>query len=125
MLKKTGLALTAAPFYFGLDSCVKAPKAPSFDADVLVVGAGLSGLNAALTLENLGLNVKIIEATERFGGRVHTAKESDVPGHPELGAYGIGGGYARLLDAAQKYCVEIGPYRPRTEPRKGEILYAI
>jgi len=125
MLKKTGLALTAAPFYFGLDSCVKAPKAPSFDADVLVLGAGLSGLNAALTLENLGLNVKIIEATDRFGGRVHTAKESDVPGHPELGANGIGGGYARLLDAAQKYGVEIGPYRPRTEPRKGEILYAI
>jgi len=97
----------------------------SFDADVIVIGAGLSGLNAALLLEEGGFTVKIVEATDRFGGRVHTAKEENVPGHPELGANGIGGGYARLLNAASKYGVEIGEYRPRTEPRKGEILYAV
>ncbi len=124
MLKKSGLALAAAPFYFGLNSCVSGTK-QSLDADVIVIGAGLSGLNAALLLEEAGYSVKIVEATNRFGGRVHTAKESSVPGHPELGANGIGGGYARLLNAAQKYGVEIGPYRPRTEPRKGEILYAV
>ncbi|MFS4467230.1 flavin monoamine oxidase family protein [Maribacter sp. 2210JD10-5] len=124
MLRKTSLAVAAAPFYFGLKSCVSGGK-KSFDADVIIVGAGLSGLNAALTLENTGYKVMVVEATDRFGGRVHTAKESDVPGHPELGANGIGGGYARLLDAAQKYGVEIGPYRPRTEPRKGELLYVV
>ena len=124
MLQKTGLVLAAAPFYFGLESCVSGGK-KSFDADVIIIGAGLSGLNAALTLENIGYKVMVVEATNRFGGRVHTAKESDVPGHPELGANGIGGGYARLLDAAQKYGVSIGPMRPRTEPRKGEILYAV
>ncbi len=124
MLKKSGLFLAATPFYFGLNSCINTGK-KSFDADVIVIGAGLSGLNAALMLEANGFKVKIIEATNRFGGRVHTAKEKDVPGHPELGANGIGGGYARLLDAAQKYNVKIGEYRPRTEPRKGEILYAV
>ncbi len=124
VLKKGGLVLATAPFYLGLHSCISSGK-DSFDADVIVIGAGLSGLNAALILESAGLKVKIIEATDRFGGRVHTAKEENVPGHPELGANGIGGGYARLLNAAQKYDVNIAPYRPRTEPRKGEILYAI
>ncbi|WP_350291546.1 NAD(P)/FAD-dependent oxidoreductase [uncultured Croceitalea sp.] len=125
MIQKTGLAFAAAPFYFGLNSCVLGGAKKSFDADVIIVGAGLSGLNAALLLENAGYKVIIVEATDRFGGRVHTAKESDVPGHPELGANGIGGGYARVLDAAQKYGVEIGPMRPRTEARNGELIYHI
>ncbi|MFP2995399.1 FAD-dependent oxidoreductase [Spongiivirga sp. MCCC 1A20706] len=123
MIKKSSLFIAATPF-LSLSSCVSASK-KAFDADVIVIGAGLSGLNAALLLEESGFSVKIVEATDRLGGRVHTAKESDVPGHPELGANGIGGGYARLLNAAQKYGVGIGPYRPRTEPRNGEILYAV
>ncbi len=124
MLKKSGLVLIAAPFYLGLNSCINSGK-KSLDADVIVIGAGLSGLNAALILEEAGFKVKIVEATNRFGGRVHTAKESDVPGHPELGANGIGGGYARLLNAAQKYGVAIKKFRPRTEMGPSEILYAI
>lgn len=124
MLKKSGLLLAAAPFYFGLKSCVSGAK-KTLDADVIIVGAGLAGLNAALLLEQAGFKIKVVEATDRLGGRVHTAKESDVPGHPELGGNGIGGGYARVLDAAQKYGVSMGPMRPRTEARKGELIYRI
>ncbi|WP_350284565.1 NAD(P)/FAD-dependent oxidoreductase [uncultured Croceitalea sp.] len=124
MLKKSGLALVTAPFYFGLNSCVNGAK-KTMDADVIIVGAGLAGLNAALLLEQGGFKVKIVEATNRLGGRVHTAKESDVPGHPELGGNGIGGGYARVLDATSKYGVSMGPMRPRTESRKGELIYHI
>ena len=95
------------------------------DAEVIVIGAGLAGLNAALLLEEMGTSVMVVEATSRFGGRMHTVADDIVPGYPELGANGIGGGYARLLSAARQYGVEIGPMRPRTEPREGEMLFCI
>ena len=40
----------------------------------MVVGAGLSGLTAAYELEKLGFEVQVVEARQRLGGRVFTAK---------------------------------------------------
>jgi phytoene dehydrogenase-like protein len=41
-------------------------------ADVIVVGAGLAGLNCALTLQSRGLAVSVLEAADAVGGRVRT-----------------------------------------------------
>ncbi|MFM1750830.1 MAG: hypothetical protein RL658_971, partial [Actinomycetota bacterium] len=38
----------------------------------VVIGAGLAGLNAALTLEKAGREVILLEASDRAGGRVAT-----------------------------------------------------
>jgi len=67
--------------------------------DVLVIGAGLSGLESALLLEDLGAKVQVIEARRRIGGRVYTL--SDLPGHPEAGGSGFAKGYGRVLDRAR------------------------
>ena len=42
--------------------------------DVVVVGAGLSGLQAATTLSEKGLHVLVLEARERVGGRTHSIR---------------------------------------------------
>ena len=83
-------------------------------ADVIVIGAGLSGLNAALLLEEQGLEVVILEGRNRVGGRVVTLE--DVPGHPEAGGSALSGGYARMRDAADRFGVELENYAPRAFP---------
>lgn len=73
--------------------------------DVLVIGAGLSGLHAAMLLEEQGLNVLTLEGRNRLGGRVYTLM--GVPGQPEAAGELIGGNYARMLDAARRLGLEL------------------
>ncbi|XP_028414056.1 uncharacterized protein LOC114537118 [Dendronephthya gigantea] len=40
--------------------------------DVIIFGAGMAGLAAAYELKRVGLKVKILEQTDRYGGRVFT-----------------------------------------------------
>lgn len=79
--------------------------ASALDADVIVIGAGLSGLETALTLEENGLKVIVIEGRQRVGGRVYTLKQ--IPGHPEAGGNTIAAAYGRMISAGQKYGVEV------------------
>jgi monoamine oxidase len=53
---------------------------------VIVVGAGMSGLVAALELERAGHHVRIVEARQRIGGRVHTQRAQDGAPMGEAGA---------------------------------------
>lgn len=42
----------------------------SRSTEVLIIGAGLAGLSAAITLESAGVDVTVIEASDRPGGRI-------------------------------------------------------
>jgi len=98
-----------------LSGCSQEGKGPhkAHDADVIVIGAGLSGLNAALLLEEIGHKVIVLEGRNRIGGRLYTL--NDVPGNPESGGNEIGSTYGRVLDAMDKYNVSPVTIRPRTE----------
>ena len=48
-----------------------------YDADVIVVGAGFAGLSAADALVTAGLDVTVLEARDRVGGRVEAMAFSD------------------------------------------------
>lgn len=75
--------------------------------DVVVVGAGLSGLHAAMLLEESGLQVQVIEGRRRVGGRVYTLM--DVPGSVEAGGELIGSTYARMITTARKLNLPLEP----------------
>nr|WP_232078481.1 FAD-dependent oxidoreductase [Mycobacterium paraseoulense] len=56
---------------------------------VLVIGAGMAGLSAARSLADAGWPVRVIEARDRIGGRVHTDRSWGAP--LEMGASWIHG----------------------------------
>ena len=82
------------------------PK-PKCNKTVLVIGAGISGLSCARQLTFFGFNVKVLEARDRVGGRIHTYKNGKYVA--DLGAmviYGLGGNPFSML--AKQFKI---PYR--------------
>jgi monoamine oxidase len=54
--------------------------------DVIVVGAGPSGLQAALSVQEAGLSVVLVEARNRVGGKVWSVPLASGRGSADLGA---------------------------------------
>lgn len=107
----------------GLGTLARPLWAGERDVDVIVLGAGLAGLNAALLLEQFGLGVKVLEARERVGGRLYTLDE--VPGRPEAGGNQLAPAYARTVAMAEQLGVALATSAtsPLLQPQR--MLYDI
>src|SRR5690349_173312 len=65
--------------------------------DIIIIGAGAAGLLAARELSKNGINVTILEARDRTGGRIHTINDTRFDLPVERGAEFIHGNLAITL----------------------------
>ena len=92
----------------------------SQDVDVIVLGAGLSGLHAARILNADGAKVLVIEGNRRYGGRMRTL--SHLPGSPEAGGQQVGQTYARIRATAADLGLNIIPPPPNGSREKTIVV---
>src|SRR4030088_3230330 len=91
---------------FASDSGYKGPVRLEGDpkgASVLILGAGLAGMTAALELRKAGYNVQILEFNSRAGGRNWTLRGGD--SFTELG------GFKQTCEFEQGLYINPGPWR--------------
>ena len=80
--------------------------------DVVVIGAGVSGLRAARDLVERGRSVLVVEARDRCGGRVHTVRGRD---RGAAWVHGVDGG-SPLAALAKEASAELEPVSARGNP---------
>ena len=74
---------------------------------VIVIGAGMAGIMAAKTLQEAGVDVTVLEARDRVGGRTHT--DRSMGASVDLGASWIHGYYGNpLTPLARELKIEMG-----------------
>jgi len=122
---RTGTGLAAAllaPGLGGIAGCGsrgrQATRAQRFKPPqtVIVVGAGFGGLACADTLAHGGVNVIVLEATARAGGRVRTDR-AFIPGDTvELGGEWIGTNHPTWLAYAQEFNLRLEEPGAAPEP---------
>ncbi|XP_022098628.1 amine oxidase [flavin-containing] B-like [Acanthaster planci] len=82
--------------------------------DVIIIGGGISGMSAAKLLHDEGLEVLVVEARDRLGGRTLTQVDPSV-GYVDLGGSYVGPTQNRLLRLAKELGVD--NYRIKEDER--------
>lgn len=82
---------------------------------ILILGAGIAGLAAALKLQESGCEVTLLEARSRPGGRVHTLRQPFADGlYAEAGAGRIPSTHALTLAYVERYQLQLDPFFPKS-----------
>jgi monoamine oxidase len=106
-----GLGLAA-----GCTRSEPASGGPSRTVDVVVVGAGASGLSAARSLVDAGASVVILEARNRVGGRLLKQDTID-GGWVDLGAQWVGPTQTTALGLIKQFGLQTFDWVPQTDPQ--------
>src|SRR5258708_12691355 len=82
--------------------------------EVVIIGASVAGLTAARELSAAGVQVLVLEARDRLGGRVLTHHTPDGP--VELGAEFVHGASVATMDVVQDTGLRLREAERRTPP---------
>jgi monoamine oxidase len=85
---------------------------------IAVVGAGVAGLSAARALRRAGVEVRVVEARNRIGGRILTRRDAATPLPIELGAefvHGAADEVVAIARAARLLVADVRGVRWRVE----------
>ena len=100
--------LSASALAAGCKPAGRTATSQKYDAEIIVIGAGLSGLYTAMLLTQAGKDVLVLEGSGRIGGRLYTIDNEH--GYTEGGGEQVGAGYARIRSTADQLGVVITPY---------------
>ena len=75
-------------------------------SDIIILGAGLTGLTLAHKLQEQGRSVLVLEARDRIGGRIHTVNTSNGP-RVEMGATWYFQHFMNLFKLMTKFNVKL------------------
>jgi len=76
------------------------------ELDVIIIGAGLTGLALAYFLKESSLSVMILESRDRVGGRIHTIKKEGLT-TMEMGATWLGKKHTVLANLLEEFIIGI------------------
>ena len=91
---------------------------------IVIVGAGIAGLNAALTLQDAGYPSTIYEASGRPGGRMHSDTTSWANGQvsEHCGEF-IDSGHKTILGLAKRFKIPVADLSSAEPPQSTETYY--
>ena len=103
-LKATGATVGAAAFSGPVAALAAVIKPSGNQGRIAIIGGGISGLNAALTLQDAGITSTVYEASGRVGGRMHSDTRSWLNGQTsEHCGELIDSGHKTILGLASRF----------------------
>ena len=101
VIRSAEIATTAVYAHVQACNLPIARGVPRKNADVIVLGGGAAGLAAAAALREAGATVLLLEARDRIGGRILTARDERLPIPIELGAEFVHGAAPETVSLAR------------------------
>ncbi|MBL7998760.1 MAG: NAD(P)/FAD-dependent oxidoreductase [Candidatus Kapabacteria bacterium] len=97
------------------------PRRAGTQPRIVILGAGIAGLNAAWTLKNAGFEADIYEVNKRAGGRIMTAQNIVGKGiSSELGGEFIDSNHTDMLALVREFNLEMNDFISPPESELGD-----